>query len=79
MGDKCMKDGWNDKCCCNCQNQRVILKHPWNKDDKKGHTTDVVGFGCAAPGHTHDGTSAVIFKDVRHGMCEMYEDWVVNK
>jgi len=49
MSDKCMKSEGHDRCCCNCQNQRVIFKHPWNNGDGKGRVTDIMGYGCATP------------------------------
>jgi len=44
-----MKSEGHDRCCCNCQNQRVIFKHPWNNGDGKGRVTDIMGYGCATP------------------------------
>src|SRR3990167_418163 len=68
MTDKCMKPEWNDRCCCNCQHQRVIFKHPWNSGSNQGSVSDVAGFGCAC-----EGGNVIIFKDNFHGMCEMHE------
>lgn len=68
MTDKCMKPEWHDRCCCNCQHQRVIFKHPWNKGEAKGSCTEIMGFGCGV-----EGMQIVIFKDSFHGLCEMHE------
>jgi len=68
MTDKCMKSDWNDECCCNCQHQRVIFKHPWNSGSNQGSVSDVAGFGCAC-----EGWNVIIFIDNIHGMCEMHE------
>lgn len=68
MTDTCMKPQWHDRCCCNCEYQRWIFKHPWNKGDGKGSVNDVMGFGCAV-----EGAPVVIFKDSLHGLCEMHE------
>ena len=74
MSDKCMKAEWHDKCCCNCQSQGVIFKHPWNKGDGKGRMTDVMGFGCdSSHDNLYEGIPAIIFMDARHGICEMHE------
>ena len=79
MGDKCIKPEWHDRCCCNCQSQRVIFKHPWNKGDGKGRMTDVMGFGCdSSHDNLYEGIPAIIFMDARHGMCEMHELKVPN-
>ena len=67
-----MKPEWHDRCCCNCQNQRVIFKHPWNKGDGKGGFKDVMGYGCAPPDFELDGIQAITFKDFKHGHCEMH-------
>lgn len=71
-----MKPEWYDRCCCNCVNQRVIFKHPWNKGDGKGHITDVMGFGCDMAGDDlYEGLPmiAIMFMDSIHGMCEMHQ------
>lgn len=74
MTANCMKPEWHDRCCCNCVNQRVIFKHPWNKGDGKGSVSDVMGFGCDMVHFDFcDGIPAIMFMDNRHGMCEMHE------
>ena len=72
MNDKCMKPEWHDRCCCNCQNQVVIGKHPWNKGAGKGRVTDIMGYGCATPDWDFDGIQGIMFMDKNHGLCEMH-------
>ena len=74
MTDKCMKPEWHDRCCCNCKNQVVIGKHPWNKGVGKGRVTDIMGYGCAvAYIELQEVKPPIIFMDRRDGMCEMHE------
>ena len=71
-----MKDrekGYKGDCCCNCQYQTTLFKHPWNKGKLKGSMKEVSGlYSCNViflMGNKHGG--AVLF-DRKHGMCEMY-------
>ena len=62
------------QCCCNCNNQRSLRKHPWNKSvffsgSIVSQVADEDGtpiFVCTAMGE------AIAF-DSKHGMCEMWE------
>lgn len=72
MSDICQKERWHNCCCCNCKNQIIILKHPWNHGDGKGRITERMGFGCQIPEMQEGQTSAVFF-DAEHGMCEMHD------
>ena len=72
--EPCFK-GWDDeynkagRCCCNCQYQRPIVGHPWNKQPlTKGSITRTIGYGCNSPE-----IPATVFFDTDHGMCEMHE------
>ncbi|OGP65012.1 MAG: hypothetical protein A3K22_02210 [Deltaproteobacteria bacterium RBG_16_42_7] len=80
MSDKYMKPERQGLCCCNCQNQRIIFKHPLNKGGGKGRISELMGFGCAVPGFKlGEGISSIIFMDLRHGMCELHKPKVDNK
>ncbi len=67
--DKC-EHGWHDgSCCCNCENQLELRKHPWNKDFGKGSISEGCGFVCIA--FASEERSA-IFSETKHGMCELH-------
>lgn len=73
----CTKSEYHGRCCCNCENQRAIVKHPWNDGVAKGSISNVMGYGCETPEFTIEFTDnsitpAVIFFDSPHGMCEMH-------
>jgi len=58
------------RCCCNCEYQVEIVRHPWNKSpEHKGPITEIAGWGCQAP----DFDKKVIFFEVEHAACEMHE------
>ena len=65
---KCfMNTEWN-ACCCTCQFQHKIMKHPGNDNSyANGSILEIMGYGCTVPGW--DGT---IFFDREHSMCEEY-------
>lgn len=80
MTDACQQKNWESRCCCNCKNQSVISKHPWNCGDGKGSILDVMGYGCGLPDFEKDkkGRKNIVFFDKEHGMCEMHEFKVPN-
>lgn len=64
----------NGDCCCNCNYQRPITAHPWNKSSLAyGRITQIIGFGCASPEFFPD----ITFFESEHGMCECWtaRDW----
>lgn len=71
-------NGWNDPehnregaCCCNCEYQRPIVQHPWNKNEwAKGPCTQTIGYGCSAP----ELFPTITFMDNKHGMCECHQE-----
>jgi len=75
MTAQCNKEHWQGRCCCNCKNQQVIMKHPWNKGDGKGSVNQVMGYGCHMKDFELDDNKRprVIFFDTEHGMCEMHD------
>ncbi len=62
----------DNKCCCNCKNQIIINKHPWNQVIGKGSILDTLGYGCLAPGFIDNDKQIAIFFEDNHGMCELY-------
>ena len=74
MGMSCSKEERKGRCCCTCNHQRVIMKHPWNKGDGKGRIAEVMGYGCEPPDFAQDGGKpSLVFFDGEHGMCEMHD------
>lgn len=76
MTEKCFK-GWPDsqsgRCCCNCQHQYEVMRHPWNTmvgGRMKGPVTVNAGWGCAG---VSEGEKKVIFMQEQHSMCEAHE------
>lgn len=63
------------RCCCNCANQMLAMKHPWNHGKAKGSITEIFGALCAVPdmGVSAGGRRQAVFFDAMHGMCEMHE------
>ena len=78
-GDVCYK-GWaqengntQGRCCCNCQHQRPIVRHPWNREVwAKGPITSQLGWGCTTPELYPEIT--LFSLEHAHGMCECH-DW----
>jgi len=65
------KDSGNSKgrCCCNCEWQRPISGHPWNKNPAfNGRVTTTIAWGCTVPDMTN-----ITLKEFEHGLCEMHE------
>jgi len=74
MAKNCKK-GWHDgSCCCNCQNQRKLMCHPWNKEFGKGSIMESCGWVCLFPLDDGSSKGEVIFFDREHGMCELYTE-----
>lgn len=67
-----LEDGnHSGECCCNCEYQRPITGHPWNKTALvKGRMIDTVGYGCCHP----EFFPHITFFENKHGMCEVWEE-----
>ena len=66
--DKCFLESEYKACCCNCEFQIKIMKHPGNKNEyANGSILSVMGYGCNIPGW-----NGAIFSDREHSMCEEY-------
>jgi hypothetical protein len=74
-------------CCCVCQHHVNINGHPHNNKTFKTKITQAVGYGCAVECHKSIAKEpgklpTVIFKDTKHGICEMFavrdelNDWL---
>lgn len=73
MSNKCF-EGWEEssnpkgRCCCNCQWQRPITAHPWNKNElTKGSVSNIIGYGCTVPELPN-----ITFFEFKHSMCELH-------
>lgn len=63
------------RCCCNCEYQYEIMRHPWNTmvgGRMKGPVTQNAGWGCYALG-VEDDAPKLIFQEDEHSMCEMHK------
>lgn len=69
MCDKCWKDG---SCCCNCQYQIELFKHPWNKINSGTVSETTNMYACVAEHISEKNYQGTIFEK-KHGMCEMHE------
>ena len=65
----CLLDSQWKGCCCECEYQHHLFKHPWNKNEfTNGSITDQMGFVCLVPF-----SRGAIFSDREHGFCEEYK------
>ena len=76
MHDPCSHTAFGDintngECCCNCEWQRPINAHPWNKDPLvKGRITEIVGYGCTCPEFFPN----ITFSEQKHSLCECWTE-----
>jgi len=70
---KCYKPDFNNQCCCNCNNQIELRKHPGNNDFGKGSIMEKCGYVCVAKFDMDENYKTGIFFDSVHGMCEMWQ------
>lgn len=67
---KCL-NGWDDgSCCCNCEFQKKVNKHPKNSEPFKGSISEPLGYVCTVSIGASSGE--FIFFDTKHGMCELH-------
>jgi len=66
---ECMlKSEWKG-CCCECEYQSTVYKHPWNINEyAKGSIKEIMGYICKIP---YDKGS--IFMDRKHSFCEEFK------
>ncbi len=69
--------GWSDgnkdgDCCCNCEFQRPLYKHPTNDvwSEAHGSIMHQLAWICALP--DPDTYPDVYYMDHKHGMCELH-------
>ena len=67
MRNKCK----NKKCCCNCDYQLTLTKHPENKSFGKGSISEGCGWACLAL--FGENNYRAVFGDTEHSSCEMYK------
>ena len=71
------KYGWKNngvntgECCCNCENQIKLKKHPWNKIYQGSMSEDSGLYACIAEHDMDDKREGTIFES-KHGFCEFY-------
>jgi hypothetical protein len=66
------KDG-DGACCCNCDFQLTLTKHPWNKSKKfKGNIDEVTGLYVCVNGYVGFGDKTGPISDRVHGICELH-------
>ena len=64
--------GHQGDCCCNCENQLKLMKHPWNKEFGKGSITEQCGYVCVMKFGDNSNSGEAVYFDFEHGMCEMH-------
>lgn len=67
--------GWHDgSCCCNCEHQKKLMSHPWNKRFGKGSMSQQCGWICDVFVGSEESSDnqVAIFYDKEHGMCELH-------
>ena len=71
---ECKYNGaWHDgSCCCNCQHQLNLFKHPWNKEVGQGSINEQMGYVCTAFDEMDNSKQAIFFEH-KHGMCELHK------
>jgi len=71
---KYCKHGVNGDCCCNCNNQIKLFKHPGNAGVFEGSILEESGYcACEALFLEDDNENKAIAFDSQHGMCELYD------
>lgn len=72
-------------CCCNCKNQKQLMCHPMNGNNKtygwledklklgKGSITQQLGWVCTMQFEDQSNKDKYYYFDFEHGMCELYE------
>jgi hypothetical protein len=64
----CLLDTDWKGCCCECEYQTVLHKHPWNKEEyANGSISEIMGYVCHIPGDM-----GAIFFDRKHSFCEEF-------
>lgn len=61
-------------CCCNCEHQKKLMCHPWNKGFGEGEITKRCGWVCDVftDKELDPKGDWVMFSDRKHGMCELW-------
>jgi hypothetical protein len=68
-------------CCCRCEFQIEIRKHPWNGEPFKGSIMDVAGWACVGTDMVEGESKlrAATYMDRKHGQCEIYKERKENE
>jgi len=59
---KCDKGWHTGECCCNCQNQLELFKHPWNKINKGRVTESTNMYACIVAHDIDNLHTGIIFE-----------------
>lgn len=68
---KCNKGWHTGECCCNCQNQIELFKHPCNKKNK-GKISETTGMYACIVQIEITGDKKGILLENKHGFCELH-------
>ena len=71
MKEPTIKNKKHDKCCCTCEHQMMLMKHPFNKGVGKGSITEIFGWVCKLP--SLFGKDQGVFFSKKHGLCDGWE------
>jgi hypothetical protein len=58
-------------CCCKCEYNIPLMKHPMNLDIGKGRMSEKMGYACI--GFFSVNERIATFFDKEHGMCELFK------
>lgn len=61
----------NGRCCCNCNYNVKIMRHPWNVFSggrMKGPISEIAGYGCNLPD-----LPGIVFLETEHSLCEEHQ------
>lgn len=68
---KCNK-GLDGKCCCNCNHQIELFKHPGNIINKGAISESTNMYACLVLGKMEKIRTGVVFEQ-KHSVCEMHD------
>lgn len=60
------------QCCCTCDHQRKLTKHPSNTEFGKGPMNEFCGYVCTMWFNDGSNEGHATYFDGQHGICEMW-------
>lgn len=60
-------------CCCNCDNQKQLMKHPGNVSEwARGKMSESFGYVCMMQFEDGSNEGEAYFFDAKHDICEFH-------